>query len=290
MEQHRSARGRGAPARLVFKALLAALLATPVSAQPAGRSEALPVASAVIHATPAMWRIDDADTTIYLFGTFHTLDARTAWFDAQLRTAFSQSGELVLETVVPTDPGQIRAAGRPAVEEASPDGARKIKPFIAQTRVVMEQGRANGLSVGNGADAVLRRVAEDAGKPVAGLETFEDQLAALARIPAAPPPALAVVAATTTVAAPVTLDDLLSAWKTGDMSAFSTMLSGFEAKAPVAYRMLIADRNARWGEWIVDRLDRPGTVFVAVGSGHLAGKDSVQQWLATRGIMSTRVH
>ena len=36
-------------------------------------------------------------------------------------------------------------------------------------------------------------------------------------------------------------------------------------------------------------MDRPGTVFVAVGSGHLAGKDSVQQWLAARGISATRV-
>ena len=62
------------------------------------------------------------------------------------------------------------------------------------------------------------------------------------------------------------------------------MLAGFEAKSPVAYRMLITDRNARWGQWIANRLDQPGTVFVAVGSGHLAGKDSVQQWLAARGI------
>jgi uncharacterized protein YbaP (TraB family) len=85
------------------------------------------------------------------------------------------------------------------------------------------------------------------------------------------------------------LNDLLGAWKKGDTGAFSTMLAGFEAKSPVAYRMLIADRNARWGEWIVNRLDRPGTVFVAVGSGHLAGKDSVQQWLAARGIATARI-
>jgi uncharacterized protein YbaP (TraB family) len=236
-----------------------------------------------------MWQVRDADTTIYLFGTFHTLDARTAWFDDRLRAAFDRSGELVLETVVPTDPEQIRLAGKQVADE--PGGSpRKIKPFIAQTRAVMEHGRANGLSVDHGADAVLRRVAEQAGKPVAGLERFEDQLGALARIPTAPPPAMAVAAPPLATPAPVTLDNLLTAWKLGDMSAFSTMLSGFETKAPVAYRMLITDRNARWGEWIVGRLDRPGTVFVAVGAGHLAGKDSVQQWLATKGFAATRVH
>ena len=288
MKQDRVDRRRRAPGKIGFKAVLAASLAAVTPLPLAAQTIDTPAAGAVIHATPAMWQIRDADTVIYLFGTFHSLDARTAWFDDQLRAAFDRSGELVLETIVPTDPEQIRAAGKRVVEEpATPGGPRNVRPFIAQTQAAVDHGRAQGMSVDHGADAVLRRVAEDVGKPVAGLETFEDQLGALARIPAAPPPASAVAAP---AVAPVTLDTLLSAWKAGDMSAFSTMLSGFEAKSPVAYRMLIADRNARWGEWIVDRLDRPGTVFVAVGAGHLAGKDSVQQWLATKGIAATRVH
>jgi uncharacterized protein YbaP (TraB family) len=85
------------------------------------------------------------------------------------------------------------------------------------------------------------------------------------------------------------LNDLLGAWTKGNDGAIALMLTGLEAKSPLAYRMLIADRNARWGEWIVNRLDQPGIVFVAVGSGHLAGKDSVQSWLAARGITASRV-
>lgn len=239
-------------------------------------------APALIRATPALWEIRDADTTIYLFGTFHTLDQRTVWFGDKVRAAFDESGELVLETVVPEDRATLQAAARSEVTEVSPDGTRRLRPFMAQTQNAVSQGRTLGLSVDNGADAVLRRVAEGAGKPVAGLERFEDQLHALARIPA-PPPSAATVAAT------VTVNDLLGAWTKGDTAAFSNMLAGFETKSPVAYRLLITDRNARWGQWIADRLQQPGTVFVAVGSGHLAGKDSVQQWLAARGIASTRV-
>ena len=277
--------------KFAFKAAVAALFAAATGAPVSGQTVDGPVVHRVIHATPAMWQIRDADTIIYLFGTFHSLDARTVWFDDRLRAAFDRSGELVLETIVPTDPDQISAAGKLATEEPStPGGPRKIKPFIAHTRAAVDHGRSQGMSVDNGADAVLRRVAEGVGKPVAGLETFEEQLGALARIPAAPPPASAIAAPAVAPPAPITLDALLSAWKAGDMTAFSTMLSGFEAKSPVAYRMLIADRNARWSEWIVDRLDRPGTVFVAVGAGHLAGKDSVQQSLAAKGISATRVH
>ena len=81
---------------------------------------------------------------------------------------------------------------------------------------------------------------------------------------------------------------MLAAWKAGDTRAFAIMLAGFEAKAPLAYRLLISDRNALYGEWIAHRLDQPGTVFVAVGSGHLAGKDSVQNWLLGQGHRARR--
>jgi len=240
-------------------------------------------APALVRATPALWQVSDADTTIYLFGTFHTLDGRTAWLDERVRQAFDGSDELVLETVVPADRVAMQATADKQVSETSANGTRQLKPYFAGTQNVMSQGRELGFSVDHGADAVLRRLAEDSGKPVGGLERFEDQLGQLARIPA---PA---AAEPTAPAITVTLKDLLSAWSNGDTAAFSTMLRGFEAKSPVAYRMLITDRNARWGQWIEQRLEKPGTVFVAVGTGHLAGKDSVQQWLAARGIESTRI-
>jgi len=257
-------------------ALLLVTVTVPVQAAivPAG----LPAPS-VVRATPALWEIRDADTTIYLFGTFHTLDGRTAWFDDKVRQAFDDSGELVLETLVPEDVSSFRST------VTASDGSGKLKPFIAQTQAAVGHGRALGMSIDHGADAVLRRVAVDMGKPVGGLERFEEQLGTLASIPAAS----AVPGFKSVQPATVSVTDLLKAWKSGDTGAFSTMLAGFEAKAPVAYRILIADRNAKWGQWIANRLDRPGIVFVAVGSGHLAGKDSVQQWLAARGIATSRI-
>jgi hypothetical protein len=53
---------------------------------------------------------------------------------------------------------------------------------------------------------------------------------------------------------------------------------------------MFTDRNARWADWIAARLQTPGTVFVAVGAGHLAGKDSVLVRLAQKGIESQRVY
>ena len=260
------------------KAFALLLCATCVPVQAASVPAGIP-AQSVVRATPALWEIRDADTTIYLFGTFHTLDSRTVWFDDKVRQAFDNSGELVLETLVPQDVSSFRAT------VTATDGSGKLKPFIAQTQAAVGHGRALGMSIDHGADAVLRRVADDMGKPVGGLERFEEQLGTLANIPAAS----AVPGFKSVQPAAISVTDLLKAWTNGDTGAFSTMLAGFEAKAPVAYRMLIADRNAKWGQWIANRLDQPGTVFVAVGSGHLAGKDSVQHWLAARGIATTRV-
>jgi len=66
---------------------------------------------------PAMFVVRDADTTVYIFGTFHALDGRSQWFGDQVRHAFEQSNELVLETLVPEQRDQVgprsRASARP---------------------------------------------------------------------------------------------------------------------------------------------------------------------------------
>ena len=279
--------GRSAPEALRFstRRALLALGLTAVAIAPAGAGPVFPEPATMLtvptqQASPAMWEVRDGDTTIFLFGTFHTLDSRTRWFDRKVRSAFDRSGELVLETIVPNDPSTIRALGRKSAGESAKPGG-----YFASTKAVIARARVDGLSVEHGADAVLKRAAADQGKPLAGLERFEDQLTQFARITAAPTPARLAAAPS----APVTMGDLLAAWKTGDTGAFSTMLAGFEAKAPAAYKILISDRNVRYGEWIANRLDQPGTVFVAVGSGHLAGKHSVQNWLSAKGIVARRI-
>jgi len=81
-----------------------------------------------------------------------------------------------------------------------------------------------------------------------------------------------------------------NAWKRGDQSVFVHMLGQLNQSSPTTYRMMFTERNSRWADWIRARLQTPGTVFVAVGAGHLAGKDSLLVQLAERGIPSQRVN
>ena len=58
---------------------------------------------------------------------------------------------------------------------------------------------------------------------------------------------------------------------------------------PAIAERLLYQRNRDWAKWVVKRLDQPGTVFVAVGAGHLAGERSVQDYLAQAGTKVVRV-
>ena len=42
-----------------------------------------------------MWVVRDADTTIYLFGTFHALDGKRDWFNDEVKQAFDASDDVV---------------------------------------------------------------------------------------------------------------------------------------------------------------------------------------------------
>jgi uncharacterized protein YbaP (TraB family) len=245
----------------------------------------------VEQAQPAMFMVRDADTTIYLFGTFHALDRRTQWFNPGVRGAFEKSNELVLETLIPEGPA-VTISGRPGLP-IRPPSVTPSASFLATTKMAIDAGQAQGMEVANGADTVLRHIAESEGKPVEGLETLEFQLNMFNSLPPASPPKPTPAQAQTR-AAPMndlskTMIDMESAWKRGDQSVFVQMLDQLRTASPDTYRMMFTERNARWADWIAARLRTPGTVFIAVGAGHLAGADSVLVRLAEKGIPSTRV-
>ena len=136
------------------------------AATPVGTPAAPPAAE------PAMFVVHDADTTIYIFGTFHALDGQGNWLGEHVKNAFEQSDELVLETLVPERPAQTILPS-PGFK---PPSVTPSASFLATTRMAINAGKARGLQVGNGADMVLRHIAESEGKPVEGLETLQFQI------------------------------------------------------------------------------------------------------------------
>lgn len=262
-----------------------------VSAAPAASANpSNPAVPAVVQQGPALWVVQDTDTTIYLFGTFHALDSNAAWFGRSIRAAFDASDELILETLVPEDPAELHAiVARHSLAKEPQVGQpvyadRGGSSFVASAGQAMSAGKDMGMSVDQGADAVLRRAANASGKSVEGLESFEFQLRMFGSLPA--PPKAARQGAHTL---PGFIGNMQSAWKRGDNAGFASLLGSIRTQSPQTYRTLFVDRNVHWAGWIAERMARPGTVFVAVGTGHLVGPDSVQQQLSVRGITSARI-
>ncbi|HEX5237492.1 MAG TPA: TraB/GumN family protein [Sphingomicrobium sp.] len=264
--------------------LIAAALA---AAMPQAAPPAAPV-------EPAMFVVHDADTTIYLFGTFHALDSKTQWYSQDVRNAFESSDELVLETLIPEGPGPV-IPGKPGLPIRAPTVVPSAS-FLATARMAINAGQSQGMQVDNGADMILRHIAEQERKPVEGLETLEFQLNMFNSLPppaakAQPKPRPGQPATEESMQSlSKTMAQMESAWKRGDQSVFVNMLDQLDQQSPDTYRLMFTERNARWADWIAARLQTPGTVFIAVGAGHLAGKDSLLVRLAEKGIASQRVY
>lgn len=265
-------------------------------------------------ATPALWKISDADTTIYLFGTVHVLPKDTRWFEGPLRAAFDGSDELVLEMLEPAPPeaGQIvmRYAvdpdGPPLSEKLSPQARAsyqeaiqrlglnvanmdRLEPWFVSTLIPMVTMMHLGLDPKSGAEAVLTEAAKKGGKSLGALETMEQQMGFFDTLPEAEQIAMLSQSVEELPNMPRLTQDMLSAWRRGEPDRLAELMTDDIKNFPEVERVLFTERNRRWADWIVQRMARPGTVFLAVGAGHLAGKGSVQSLLSPHQLTAIRI-
>jgi len=303
-----------AAARAAVTALLLSSSAL-ASAAPAPATRAAPAAVAALpDADPAMWVVKDDDTTIYLFGTFHVGDGKVEWFNDEVKTAFDKSREVILELVPPEDPKSIAPliqkyamdqSGKTLTEKLSPAGRAKLAkllagmgapptaldkftPMFAMMNLVLVPYQALGMTAEHGTETKLVSAAKSAGKTLGELEGFEAQLKMLDRIPEKAQLAAFEEMLATFDEAPALIKRMVEYWNGGNAEGFASLMKEMQGSGPEMYKVMLTDRNANWAEWIDTRLDRPGTVFIGVGTAHLAGTDSVQAQLAARGIQSAR--
>ena len=273
-----------------------------------------PVILPVVDADPALWVVRDADTTVYLFGTVHVLKPGLGWFDEAVKKAFDSSDTLVLELVMPGPEVAQAAALRagttdtgPTLTEQLPRATRskyllgladfgippaafdRFRPWFAANNLSILPLLRMGYKLDSGAEQVLTRAAKEQGKPVAGLETLDEQLGFFAGLSQGAQIGFLKSVVDDLPSMGKTIDTMVADWSRGDPAALARLLNEGLTETPELAKVLLNDRNARWAAWIQKRLDTPGTVFVAVGAGHLAGRNSVQAKLAARGLTATRI-
>jgi uncharacterized protein YbaP (TraB family) len=126
------------------------------------------------------------------------------------------------------------------------------------------------------------------GKPRDGLETVQFQLTLFDNLPQEAQIAYLASVIRSYDRIGQQTEKMVSAWGKGDAEAIAAAMNP-EMDAPEVLAALLTNRNKAWAAWIERRLEQPGTVFIAVGAGHLAGPDSVQRHLAREGIATERV-
>lgn len=268
-------------------------------------------------AKPALWRVADADTTVYVFGSIHMLPAGASWRSDPVDSALAASPVVYFEADVLGDPAGIAAlverlgrlqppktlAAQLSPEQSLALGAvaarlglsrpalDTMQPWYAAVVISDAAIRAAGYASEAGVDTQLRQDATGAGKQLRFLETVEQQLSALATLP--PDVQLDYLGLTLNEADNVKplLARMVEAWRSGDVDTLARVLIAEDmARLPALKEALLTRRNAHWASRIAELIENEsGTFLVTVGAAHLIGVGSVQEELAAHGHVAERL-
>ncbi len=303
--------------RKIIKGLALAALAflgpATIASQPAPQPKPQITLGPMIQAKPALWKLADKDTTIYLFGTIHILPGGVNWFHGPVAYAFNHSNELVTELPDITQADYIQALGKHGVlppgqslrEKLSPEQRGRYeatmvsfgqpletydrtRPWVPSMFIPLWAIQKFGYDPKHGVEAALEARAKERKIPRTGLETIdfqfamfssqseEKQIKNLDLVIQGIPEMKGLIA------------DMVTKWSAGDPEALAALMQA-ENDDPEFIEAMLFSRNRTWAKWIDARMKKPGTVFMAVGSAHLAGAGSVNQLLAKGGYRLTRV-
>lgn len=266
-------------------------------------------------AHPALWRVRDADTTIYLFGTVHVMPTGVQWHFPALDKALKKSRVLYVE-VANTDPAHVtplalkygldpshplsdklsdkenallkKAAKQIGVPAAALEA---MKPWLAGLTIAVSPLLKAGFDPKLGVDKQIQAQMEKAGKPVKGLETAKEQIQFLAKLPESVQLDLLRQTLHDYAHAKTELLAIIHAWKQGKVEKLAHLVDDpMKKRSPTLYKTLLVNRNRTWAHKIAGMMKHAhGTLFIAVGAGHLAGPDRVQAQLQQLGIHATRI-
>ncbi|UAB77113.1 TraB/GumN family protein [Erythrobacter sp. SCSIO 43205] len=263
---------------------------------------------------PALWKVSDEDTTIYLFGTVHVLPKELVWYDAEIDAALNASDTIVTEIAMDpateakqqmlaqqkgvfTDGTTLRSLlseeQKAAYEAAlanlgAPANAfDPLEPWLTTLTLTFIPLMQQGYDPNSGVEKVIMSKAGE--QSLSALETIEFQLDMFDTMPMDKQVTFMMEAVEAMPEVKATLDSMVARWAEGDAEGLAALMND-DLSDPLLADTLLYSRNENWADWIEDRLEStPGTVFMAVGAGHLAGEKSVQDYLEAKGIQSARI-
>ena len=268
---------------------------------------------------PMLWKVSDADNSIYLLGSFHMLKAGdyplapsvdAALADVQqvvfevapsemadpelpakmMQAAARADGKTLQQTVSPATWRALRAyAAKNAMDVA---GLQGLKPWFVAMLLALTEGQKLGLDPALGLDRHLMERAAQSGKSTRGLETALSQIAMLDGLDVTLQDAFLQDTLRELADFKTMFEELHTAWRTGDALALErTALAEMREQYPVLYQRVNVDRNKAWLPQL-DAMLRHSTgrnTLVVVGALHLVGSDGAVRLLADKGYRVERL-
>ena len=258
-----------------------------------------------------LWQVESASNTVYLLGSIHLLretdyplsqpiqaaleDAEAVVFEIDIAESKSpQTAETFVQAALPDNPDEVlynvlddetyRLAEETIAEIGLPfTGFNNFEPWVLYLSLVDMQALQLGFKPEYGVDAYLFEQANLADKDILTLETVEEQIGFFDDLST---PIQADLVRQTLLELDTfetSMETMVAAWKSGDISAFeSVVLDGID-DFPEVYDALLVQRNQNWITNIEAFIDRSDDYLVVVGAAHLIGEDSVIQLLKDKG-------
>ena len=273
---------------------------------------AFPAAFADTAGRNVLWAVRGEHNTVYLLGSIHVLRPTDGALPPAALAAYADAEQLVMEIDLDdpavADPtallgtmqraallpegeslrgalGEDYAAIAARARESGLDLAMldRFAPWFVATMLLQLELAQRGFQPEFGIEQQLAERAARDGKPIEGLETAGQQFAVLAGLPLPEQKRFLMMSLGESERLDAEIEDLLSAWRTGDADALEEMLSAAYREFPELYGPLTEDRNRAWVERPDELLDDRDDYLVVVGALHLVGRHSVVDLLRQRG-------
>ena len=265
-------------------------------------------------AEPAMWVVKGPHSTVYLFGTVHALDKNHPWHSTKIDAAIQHSQSLWLEVPDVDDASSMQPLimqlgldmAHPLSSKLTPEQMAKLnkaaaglpggsgmldmmKPWLAGMMLSLAPVMQAGYDPNTGVELQLKPEFVRANKPVKGFETMEQQIHYFADLSDKAQLDFLVSELNDADSAVDKFKELIAAWYSGDVAKLDALNNAeFRDKYPDLFQLLVVKRNQNFAAQIQDLLKGDGITFVAVGAGHLVGKDGVPAMLEKQGFKVSR--
>jgi len=259
------------------------------------------------------WKATGPRGTVYLVGSVHLLTKDYYPLNPSLDAAFKESTRLVEEVdmgemlsstaqlqllsrgMLPAgqsidsivSPATMTLVTKTASDLGLPIAPlRQFKPWMLALTLMGLEWQKAGFDADLGLDKHFYDRAKADGKPVAGLETVDYQIARFDEMTPDQQDKMLSESLKELGTEQANVATLVNAWKAGDAETIEQLVLEDLKTDPVIYQRLLVDRNRNWLPKIDAMLGAsasPGPVFVVVGAAHLVGPDGLIQMLKARG-------